>query len=48
MIGRTVWTEFAVNRSWAISAALAILILLVLLAPILIYQRMQLRELEQR
>jgi putrescine transport system permease protein len=48
MIGRTVWTEFAVNRSWAISSALAILILLVLLAPILIYQRMQLRELEQR
>ncbi len=48
MIGRTVWTEFAVNRSWAISSALAILILLVLLVPILIYQRMQLRELEQR
>lgn len=47
MIGRTVWNEFAVNRSWAISSALAILILLVLLVPILIYQRMQLRELEQ-
>jgi putrescine transport system permease protein len=47
MIGRTVWTEFAVNRSWAISSALAILILLVLLVPILIYQRMQLRELER-
>jgi putrescine transport system permease protein len=46
MIGRTVWNEFAVNRSWAISSALAILILLVLLVPILIYQRMQLRELE--
>jgi putrescine transport system permease protein len=47
MIGRTVWTEFAVNRSWAISSALAILILLVLLVPILIYQRMQLRGLER-
>jgi putrescine transport system permease protein len=47
MIGRTVWNEFAVNRSWAISSALAILILLVLLVPILIYQRMQLRELER-
>jgi putrescine transport system permease protein len=48
MIGRTVWNEFALNRSWSISSALAILILLVLLVPILIYQRMQLRELEQR
>lgn len=48
MIGRTVWNEFAVNRSWTISSALAILILLVLLIPILIYQRMQLRELESR
>jgi putrescine transport system permease protein len=48
MIGRTVWNEFAVNRSWSISSALAILILLVLLVPILIYQCMQLRELESR
>lgn len=48
MIGRTVWNEFAVNRSWTVSSALAILILLVLLVPILIYQRMQLRELEER
>jgi putrescine transport system permease protein len=48
MIGRTVWNEFAVNRSWSVSSALAILILLVLLVPILIYQRMQLRELEER
>lgn len=48
MIGRTVWNEFAVNRSWSVSSALAILILLVLLVPILLYQRMQLRELEER
>ncbi|MBX3519493.1 MAG: ABC transporter permease subunit [Xanthobacteraceae bacterium] len=47
MIGRTVWNEFANNRSWTVSSALAILILLVLLVPILIYQRMQLRELER-
>ncbi len=47
MIGRTVWNEFAVNRSWSIASALAILILLVLLVPIVVYQRMQLRELER-
>lgn len=47
MIGRTVWNEFAINRSWTVSSALAILILLVLLLPILVYQRMQLRELER-
>lgn len=47
MIGRTIWNEFAVNRSWSVSSALAILILAVLLLPILVYQRMQLRELER-
>lgn len=47
MIGRTVWNEFAVNRSWSVSSALAILILAVLLVPILVYQRIQLRELER-
>ena len=48
IIGRTVWNEFAVNRSWSVASALAVLILLVLLVPILIYQRMQLRDLERR
>lgn len=47
MIGRTVWNEFSVNRSWSVSSALAILILFVLLVPILFYQRMQLRDLER-
>jgi putrescine transport system permease protein len=48
MIGRTIWTEFSVNRSWTVSSALAILILALLMLPILAYQRLQLRELERR
>jgi putrescine transport system permease protein len=44
MIGRTLWTEFAVNRSWSVSSAVAIVLLIVLIAPILIYQRVEARS----
>jgi putrescine transport system permease protein len=46
MIGKTLWTEFAVNRSWTVSAAVAVLLLTVLVAPILFYQRQQARAIE--
>jgi len=36
MIGKTLWTEFFVNRSWTVSSAAAIVLLMVLIAPILI------------
>ncbi len=48
MIGKTLWTEFSSNRSWTISSAIAVLLLLVLLIPILFYQRIQSRNLEAR
>src|SRR5262249_58418415 len=38
MIGKTLWTEFAVNRSWTVSSAVAVILLLLLIAPILVYQ----------
>jgi putrescine transport system permease protein len=48
MIGKTLWTEFSVNRSWTVSSAAAIVLLMVLIAPILIYQRAEARSLEAR
>jgi putrescine transport system permease protein len=45
MIGRTLWTEFFVNRSWTVSSAAAIVLLVVLVAPILVWQRVEARSL---
>ena len=45
MIGKTLWTEFAVNRSWTVSSAVAVVLLFVLIIPILIYQRVEARSL---
>jgi putrescine transport system permease protein len=45
MIGQTLWTEFFQNRDWPVASAVAIALLAILLAPILIYQQMQLRAL---
>jgi putrescine transport system permease protein len=46
MIGKTLWTEFSVNRSWTVSSAAAVVLLIVLIAPILIYQRVETRSIE--
>ena len=45
MIGQTLWTEFFQNRDWPVASAVAIALLIVLLAPILIYQHLQMRAL---
>jgi len=45
MIGQTMWNEFFANRDWPVASALAITLLGLLLVPILIYQRLQQREL---
>jgi putrescine transport system permease protein len=39
MIGRTLWSEFFQNRDWPIASAVAVLLLLVLVVPIVIFQR---------
>jgi putrescine transport system permease protein len=46
MIGRTLWNEFFLNRDWPVSASVAVLLLLVLTIPIVIYQHFQQRQLE--
>jgi putrescine transport system permease protein len=46
MIGRVLWTEFFANRDWPIASAVAIVMLLILVAPIALLQnsRKGLRE----
>ena len=46
MIGRSIWMEFFANRDWPFASAVAIVLLITLIAPILLYQRQQARTLE--
>ena len=48
MIGQTLWTEFFANRDWPLASAVAIVMLLMLVGPIVIYQQLQARTLEAR
>jgi putrescine transport system permease protein len=48
MIGQTLWLEFFTNRDWPVASAIAIVLLVLLLAPLLVYERMQRRQLEGR
>jgi len=48
MIGQTLWLEFFSNRDWPVASALAMLLLGLLLLPLLIYERVQRRQLEGR
>jgi len=47
MIGQTLWTEFFSNRDWPVASAIAIMLLALLLVPILVYERLQRRSLEE-
>ena len=46
LIGKVLWQEFFRNRDWPMASALAIIMLLILMVPILIFQHFQQRELE--
>ena len=39
MIGQTLWTEFFADRDWPLASAIAVVLLIVLVAPIMIYER---------
>jgi putrescine transport system permease protein len=45
MIGQTLWLEFFTNKDWPVASAAAVVLLLVLLAPLLLYDRLQRRQL---
>lgn len=44
MIGQTLWLEFFTNRDWPVAAATAVMLLLILLLPLVIYDRFQRRQ----
>ncbi|MEL6966526.1 MAG: ABC transporter permease subunit [Pseudomonadota bacterium] len=46
MIGQTLYDEFFKNRDWPVSSTVAILLLLVLIIPIMLFQRSQARARE--
>jgi putrescine transport system permease protein len=48
MIGRVLWNEFFANRDWPLASAVAIAMLLLLMIPILIFNRVQQREIDGR
>ena len=41
MIGKVLWTEFFNNRDWPVASAVAIILLLVLVIPLMFFQRAQ-------
>jgi putrescine transport system permease protein len=41
MIGRTLWNEFNANRDWPVSSAVAAILLLILVGPIVLFQNIQ-------
>jgi putrescine transport system permease protein len=46
MIGKTLWGEFFANRDWPVSSAVAVVLLLVLVIPIVLFQRNQEKQRE--
>ena len=48
MIGKVLWQEFFNNRDWPVASAVAIVMLLLLTVPIMLFHRYQSRELETR
>jgi putrescine transport system permease protein len=48
MIGQTLWLEFFTNKDWPVASAAAIVLLVVLLLPLLLYERLQRRQLEEQ
>ena len=46
MVGQTLWLEFFTNKDWPVASAAAVLLLALLLAPLLLYDRLQRRQLE--
>ena len=47
MVGQTLWLEFFTNKDWPVASAAAIALLVVLLVPLLLYERLQRRQLEK-
>jgi putrescine transport system permease protein len=47
MIGKTLWSEFFNNRDWPLASAVAVILLLILVIPIVLFQNQEARRLER-
>ena len=47
MIGKTLWAEFFNNRDWPLASAVAVILLLILVVPIVIFQNVEQRRTER-
>ncbi|MBX9710709.1 MAG: ABC transporter permease [Xanthobacteraceae bacterium] len=47
MIGQMLWLEFFTNKDWPVASSIAIVLLALLLAPLLIYEKLQRRHLDE-
>ena len=43
MIGKVLWTEFFNNRDWPLASAVTVILLIVLVAPVMLFQALQAR-----
>jgi len=48
MIGKVLWDEFFTNSDWPLASAMAIWLLVLLVGPIVLFQRQQAKSLERR
>jgi len=46
MIGKVLWEEFFNNRDWPVASAVAIVLLLILIVPIILFQRNEQKQRE--
>lgn len=48
MIGKVIWDEFFNNRDWPVASAVATVMLLLLLVPIMVFHHYESKELESK
>ena len=48
MIGQTLWSEFFANRDWPLASAVAVVLLVLLVVPIVAYQQHEARSVGRR
>jgi putrescine transport system permease protein len=44
MIGQTLWLEFFTNKDWPVASAIAVVLLVLLVVPLLVFERLQRRS----
>ena len=47
MIGRALWDEFFINRDWPVASAVSVILLLILVVPLMWFQKIQARREER-